>query len=130
MSDHGGDISRRRFVASAARAGTAAGAVVWFAPKLSSVAFAADSSGSPPPGGPEPVEEGNIPEQAGPPTGIGGSLPFTGLDPKPSLIAGGSAIVGGTALVYGSRLLRDPDDSPVRPAAAAGAASPVEPSAE
>src|SRR3954464_13868008 len=114
MTDHGGDISRRRLVASAARAGTAAGAVVWFAPKLSSTAFAADSTGSPPPGGPEPVEEGNIPEQAGPPTGpptgVGGVLPFTGLDPKPSLIAGGAAIVGGTALVYGSRVLRDPDD--------------------
>jgi hypothetical protein len=109
MSGHGGDISRRRFFAGAARAGTAAGAVVWITPKLSSVAFAAGSPGSPPPGGNEPVEEGNIPEQAGPPTGVGGALPFTGLDPRPALIAGTAGIVGGTMLVYASRLLPDDD---------------------
>src|SRR6185503_6651803 len=98
MSEHGG-ISRRRFVTGAARAGTAAGAVVWIAPKLSSVAFVSEHAGSPPPGAPEPVEEGNIPDQAGPPTGIGGALPFTGLDPRPALIAGTAGIVGGAALV-------------------------------
>jgi hypothetical protein len=107
---------------------------VWIAPKLTSVAFAADSSGSPPPGGPEPEEQGNIPDQAGPgaPTGLGGVLPFTGLDPKPALIAGGSAIVGGTALVYGSRVLQDPDDFSVRPATATAVtpSAPVEPSVE
>jgi hypothetical protein len=136
MSDHGRDMSRRRFVVGAARTGTAAGAIVWIAPKLTSVAFAADTSGSPAPGGPEPIEQGNIPEEAGPPTptGIGGVLPFTGLDPKPSLIAGGSAIVGGTLFVYGSRLLHDPDDLNARPARASAAGAtpipPVEPSAE
>ena len=133
MSDHGRDISRRRFVVGAARTGTAAGAFVWIAPKLTSVAFAADASGSPAPGGPGPIEQGNIPEEAGPPgpTGIGGVLPFTGLDPKPSLIAGGSAIVGGTVFVYGSRLLHDPDDLSARPATAdATPVAPVEPSAE
>jgi hypothetical protein len=135
MSDHGRDISRRRFVVGAARTGTAAGAIVWIAPKLTSVAFA-DTAGSPPPGGPGPIEQGNIPEEAGPPapTGIGGVLPFTGLDPKPSLVAGGSAIVGGTMLVYGSRLLRDPDDLGARPSPALAAdgtpVSPVEPSTE
>ncbi len=111
MSEHAGGISRRRFVVGAARAGTAAGAAVWIAPKLSSVAFA-QTAGSPPPGGRNPVEEGNIPEEAGPqvPTGVGGVLPFTGLDPKPALVTGTAAIAGGTALVCGSRLLRDPDD--------------------
>jgi hypothetical protein len=133
MSDHGRDISRRRFVVGAARTGTAAGAIVWIAPKLTSVAFAADTAGSPAPGGPEPIEQGNIPEEAGPggPTGIGGVLPFTGLDPKPSLIAGGSAIAGGTVFVYGSRLLHDPGDLTARPATAdATSLAPVEPSAE
>jgi hypothetical protein len=136
MSDQGRDISRRRFVVGAARTGTAAGAIIWIAPKLTSVAFAADTSGSPAPGGPEPVEQGNIPEEAGPtvpsgPTGIGGVLPFTGFDPKPSLIAGGSAIVGGTLLAYGARLLHDPDNLSARPATATGTPlAPVEPSAE
>jgi hypothetical protein len=123
VTDSEPNPSRRAFLLGAARAGTAAAALTWVAPKLSSTAFAADAAGSPPPGGPGPVETGvgpqRAPEQgpAAPPGPAGGpapaaapsgQLPFTGSNSRPLLVGGTAAVIGGAVMTQAAR-------NPVRP---------------
>ena len=65
--EQAGQLSRRNFARATVKAGMAAGAAVWVAPQLSSVALAQTNAGSPPPsttrpaggGAGEPSDPGN-----------------------------------------------------------------------
>jgi hypothetical protein len=122
--------SRRSFLVGAARAGSSAAALVWVAPKLSSTAFAADTTGSPPPGAPEPTEGGVRPQGApegapvpavptvpavpaggaAPVEAPAGSLPFTGSNPRPLVVGGTAAVVTGAVLTQATRHSQRPEE--------------------
>jgi len=91
------------------RGGTAAlgAAVVWSAPNIRTIAMRADAAGTPPPspGGNEVAKTSADPAAVAPQT-EGGSLPFTGTDPRPLLIAGGTAIAAGSAIIA---IVKDPE---------------------
>ena len=97
------------------RGGTAAlgAAVVWSAPNIRTIAMRADAAGTPPPSPPQPggneVANTSADPAAVAPQTEGGSLPFTGTDPRPLLIAGGTAIAAGSAIIA---VVKDPE--PVR----------------
>lgn len=121
-SDEGSGRSRRRFVVGAIKTGTAAGAALWVVPKLSSVALAQETAGSPAPTtstteppevepGVEEVPEvsaaGDAPEgtehvddsaEVGGDLRVGG-LAVTGRDVRTLALAGGAAVVSGEALL-------------------------------
>jgi hypothetical protein len=132
--EHSHAPSRRAFLRNVAGAGAAVGAAAWVAPQLSSVALAADGTGSPPPGPRQPVDStgneeqpsfeevpGNVVDvpvgtgsgganvRRGGGSGGGGMLPFTGSDPKKLVVTGGAAIAGGKALIEFSKTIPDPD---------------------
>jgi hypothetical protein len=120
--EQGGQLSRRQFARATVKAGMAAGAAVWVAPQLSSVALAQDTAGSPPPpstsattqpnkGAPDPGARdgqrrpaGTTPGkgQAGAPTA--GELPLTGADVRKLAATGAAAVLTGSALVAAQRL--------------------------
>jgi hypothetical protein len=125
VTDGDPNRSRRAFLLGAARVGSSAAAVAWVAPKLSSTALAADTTGSPPPGRPQPIEGGVRPQGApegGPapgavPTGGAspvaapeGSLPFTGSNPRPLVVGGTAAVVAGAVLTQASRHGQRPEE--------------------
>jgi hypothetical protein len=120
--------SRRAFLVGAAKAGSAAAALTWVAPKLSSTAFAADAAGSPPPGQPDPINTG-IEPQGGPvqdpsapddpaaaPGAQGrgvapaGQLPFTGSNPRPLLVGGTAAVITGAVMTQATRETVRPEE--------------------
>jgi hypothetical protein len=122
-SEQAGKLSRRNFARATVKAGVAASAAVWVAPRLSSVALAQTTAGSPPPstsrpaggGAGEPVAPGQPGEvgagggaalgapSAGPP-GAGGALPLTGADVRKLAATGGAAVATGSAMVAAERL--------------------------
>ena len=124
--EQAGQFSRRQFARATVKAGMAAGAAVWVAPQLSSVALAQTNAGSPPPsttrpaggGASEPSDPGNAGFAAGgapgsgdgapgagaPGTAGGGELAFTGSDTRTLAATGGAAVVTGSALVAAERL--------------------------
>jgi hypothetical protein len=122
--EQAGQFSRRQFARATVKAGMAAGAAVWVAPQLSSVALAQTNAGSPPPsttrpaggGASEPSDPGNAGYEAGgaPGGGVGapgagapgagGELAFTGSDTRTLAATGGAAVVTGSALVAAERL--------------------------
>jgi hypothetical protein len=118
VTDNDPTPSRRSFLVGAARVGSSAAALAWVTPKLSSTAFAADTTGSPPPGAPQPTEGGVQPQGApegapvpgAVPTGApapseapAGSLPFTGSNTRPLVVGGTAAVVTGVVLTQASR---------------------------
>jgi hypothetical protein len=121
--------SRRDFLRGACGATAAATAAVWVAPKLTSVAYAGDGTGSiapePPleeegnPGNPgEPgtettttgAEDGT-PETQGTGSSGGGMLPFTGADPRDLVVTGLGSIAAGATMLAASDRLPGPDDA-------------------
>jgi hypothetical protein len=123
--EQGGQLSRRSFARATVKAGVAAGAAIWVAPQLSSVALAQSTAGSPPPsttrpgggGAGEPFAPGNLGQAAGGVTssggtgtpgagapGAGGELAFTGSDTRTLAATGGAAVATGSALVAAERL--------------------------
>jgi hypothetical protein len=132
--DEPGGLTRRRFAQVTVKTGLAAGAAIWVAPQLSSVALAQDAAGSPPPSPPPSVAPGTASRpSAGPANpvaageasrapggapgagagggvagggapGAGGELPFTGSDVRTLAATGGAAVLGGSALVAAERL--------------------------
>jgi hypothetical protein len=93
-------------------------AVVWSAPSVRTIALRAGAAGTPPPGRPTTQSASNsangvvtdpgastavgVVTDPGASDGVGGgsgTLPLTGIDPRPLLMAGGTAIVAGGALV-------------------------------
>jgi hypothetical protein len=105
-------ISRRAFVRGSG--GVSLGvAAVWSAPSIRTAAVALGAAGTPPPPTNPPksqVETTDTPVQIdfpggegtgtdGAPDPGGGTLPITGIDPKPLLIAGGATIATGGALL-------------------------------
>jgi hypothetical protein len=125
-----GQLSRRRFARASVKAGMAAGAAVWVAPQLSSVALAQTTAGSPPPsttrpgedGANEPFDPGNAGRAAGGTPraggtgasgtgtpaagtpGTGGQLALTGTDARTLAATGGAAVLTGSALIAAERL--------------------------
>jgi hypothetical protein len=116
--EQAGQLSRRQFARATVKAGMAAGAAVWVAPQLSTVALAQDTAGSPPPpstsGTPPP--ESAIPDEGAtddPSRAAGsaqtgtpgaGELPLTGADVRALAATGGAAVLTGSALVAAQRL--------------------------
>jgi hypothetical protein len=86
--------------------GVALGAtVVWSVPSMRSTALAAQAAGTPPPVRPQQVTR-SVPstpaartDPTNPAAVRSGTLPLTGTDPRPLLIAGGTAIAAGTAML-------------------------------
>jgi len=127
-------VSRRRFVSGTVKAGTVAGAAIWVAPRLSSVALAQDSAGSPAPTttsttnppveppvvGPELRPVPDVRSAAGvraaPPAasaeGQGaptvGGLALTGSDIRSLALAGSAAVLAGEGLLILRRNLARP----------------------
>jgi LPXTG-motif cell wall-anchored protein len=123
MTDVGGSnlSSRRTFLLGAVKAGTAAGAAAWVAPQLTSVAFAQDAAGTPPPPTPAPTS-GTVPgpPPGGPPATQGlpfkeapRALPVTGTNAAALTIAGGVAVATGRALMLARK--RTPEAPPAAP---------------
>ena len=112
MAESTQDMTRRMLFR---RGGTAAlgAAVVWSAPNIRTIAMRADAAGTPPPSPPQPggndVANTSADPAAVAPQTEGGSLPFTGTDPRGLLIAGGTAIAAGSAIIA---VVKDPE--PVR----------------
>jgi hypothetical protein len=125
-----GKLSRRQFARASVKAGMAAGAVVWVAPQLSSVALAQTTAGSPPPsttrpgggGTGEPFDPASAGRATGGPSGTGGTgasgtgTPGAGTPGAGTPGAGGQlaltgsdartlAATGGAAVVTGSALV-------------------------
>jgi len=126
--DNDRDLSRRQFAHAAVKAGVAAGAAIWVAPQLSSVALAEDAAGSPPP--PTSTSRPSAPpfdpgvqtgsQSAARPNdgvtgggragggsgsgGTGGELAFTGADARKLAATGGAAVLTGSGLVAAERL--------------------------
>jgi hypothetical protein len=141
--EQAGQLSRRQFARATVKAGMAAGAAVWVAPQLSSVALAQTNAGSPPPsttrpaggGASEPSNPGNAGQAAGSAPGggvgapgvgapgagapgagapgAGGELAFTGSDTRTLAATGGAAVATGSALVAAERLSRRRRPHPV-----------------
>ena len=131
-----GGVSRRRFVYGTVKAGTAVGATIWVAPRLSSVALAQDSAGSPAPTttsttnppaeppvvGPEVRPVPDVRSAAGVRVGaapIGaategqdvptvGGLALTGSDIRSLALAGSTAVIAGEGLLILRRNLARP----------------------
>ena len=97
-AEQAGQLSRRQFARATVKAGMAAGAAVWVAPQLSSVALAQDTAGSPPPPT-TPQSPPGIDQPA--PTG---ELPRTGTDVGKLAATGGAAVLTGSALVAAQHL--------------------------
>ena len=128
--EQAGQLSRRQFARASVKAGVVAGAAVWVAPQLTSVALAQSTAGSPPPsttrpgggGAGEPFDPGNPGQAAGGVAssggtgmpgagtpgagapGTGGELPMTGADVRKLAATGGAAVVTGSAFVAAQRL--------------------------
>lgn len=116
-------LTRRRLLKSTGPAAIAVG-LVWSAPTIRTTVLDPKHAGTPAPTdttksppkvdavGPvepqpaEPVDPGATVVE--PSEKSGGSLPFTGTDPKSLLIAGGGAIAAGTAAIA---FVRDPEPS-------------------
>ncbi|MGH8976918.1 MAG: hypothetical protein ACRDV7_02495, partial [Acidimicrobiia bacterium] len=75
--------------------------VAWSAPSIRTTALLAGAPGTPAPTRRNivPPESGAAPASAFADPGATGTLPLTGIDPKPLLIAGGTAIAAGGALI-------------------------------
>jgi hypothetical protein len=122
-----GEFSRRSFTRATVKAGMAAGAAIWVAPQLSSVALAQTTAGSPPPsttrprggGATDPGNPGDPGIAAGDPSGGGtgvsgipnagtpgadGELALTGSDVRTLAATGGAAVATGSALVAAERV--------------------------
>jgi len=138
-----GGVSRRRFVSGTVKAGTVAGAAIWVAPRLSSVALAQDSAGSPaptttsttnPPAEPpvvapelQPVPDvrsaGGVPvgaTPAGAATAVQdvpsvGGLALTGSDIRSLALAGSAAVLAGEGLLLLRRNLPQPQPAIAAP---------------
>ena len=124
--ERAGQVSRRKFARTTAKAGLAASAAIWVAPQLSSVALAQTTAGSPPPStsttrpGEKPFDPGaaggtnsaagGAPQAAGTGApgagapGAGGELAFTGSDVRKLAATGGAAVLAGSGLVAAERL--------------------------
>jgi hypothetical protein len=115
-------LTRRRLLKSTGPAAIAVG-LVWSAPSIRTTVLDPKHAGTPaptdttkPPTKVEsegPLEPQTQPVDPGatvvePSEKSGGSLPFTGTDPKSLLIAGGGAIAAGTAAIA---FVRDPEPS-------------------
>ena len=141
--EQAGKLSRRQFARAGVKAGMAAGAVVWVAPQLSSVALAQTTAGSPPPstirpgGGSanKPFNPGNAggaagrtPSSSGGSSGTGtsgtgapgagapgagGQLALTGSDARTLAATGGAAVLTGSALVAAERLSKRARPQPI-----------------
>jgi hypothetical protein len=94
------------------RGGTVAlgSAVIWAAPSIRSAALDPSTAGTPPPTPPvlPHSQTRTDPGAVGATDESSGQLPFTGIDPKPLLIAGGTALAAGSALMA---VAQDPDPS-------------------
>jgi hypothetical protein len=125
-----GDLTRRQFGRATIKAGMAAGAAIWVAPQLSSVALAQDAVGSPPPTAPSSTRPAagdvtggqaarrdagrgaggaaGVPAAGrGAPAGAsagGGALPVTGAESRKLAAIGGAAVLTGSAIIAGERL--------------------------
>jgi len=93
-----------------------AAAMIWTTPKIRTTALSA-AGGTPPPAHPPRVEPKTTEPSppAGPtdpgavmPDDNGGTLPFTGTDPRGLLVAGGATLAAGSAIVG---LVKDPAPS-------------------
>jgi len=127
--ERAGQVSRRNFARATAKAGLAAGAAIWVAPQLSSVALAQTAAGSPPPSTTRPAGGGagehfdrvNPGQAAGGASGggagapgagapgagapgAGGELAFTGSDVRKLAATGGAAVLAGSGLLAAERL--------------------------
>ena len=116
-------LTRRRLLKSTGPAAIAVG-LVWSAPNIRTTVLDPKSAGTPAPTGttqPPTKVEAETPIEpheaqpfdpgttaVAPSEKSGGSLPFTGTDPKSLLIAGGGAIAAGTAAIA---FVRDPEPS-------------------
>ena len=123
--------SRRRFVVGAMKTGVVAGTALWAAPKLTSVALAQETAGSPPPATstsapPEVERETDVlaerevrgaRESGGPAHGPAeegqgdqglGVLALTGGDVRKLAVAGGAAVLTGEALLLMRRYFPPP----------------------
>jgi hypothetical protein len=131
--EQAGQLSRRNFARATVKAGMAAGAAIWVAPQLSSVALAQSTAGSPPPsttrpgggGAGEPFDPGHSGQAVGGGTGsgasgtgtagapgTGGELPMTGADVRKLAVTGGAAVVTGSAFVAAQHLSDQPRPRP------------------
>jgi hypothetical protein len=108
-------VTRRTLIR---RSGTVAlgAAAVWSAPSIRTSALNAESAGTPPPNPQVHSQSQTAGESATVPAGAStdtnrsssGTLPLTGIDPKPLLITGGAAIAAGAAL---TAIVHDPEPS-------------------
>jgi hypothetical protein len=138
-SEKVGQLSRRQFARASVKAGMVAGAAVWVAPQLSSVALAQTTAGSPPPstsrpgesGTGEPFDPGNAGRAAGGTPraggtgasgtgtpaagtpGTGGQLALTGSDTRTLAATGGAAVLTGSALLAAERLSKRARPQPI-----------------
>ena len=122
MGDPPARIPRRALITRGS--GFALGAAaVWSAPSVRTIALRAGATGTPPPGRPAThsasnsangaVTDPEVSDPAGAGSGAGsGTLPLTGIDPRPLLVAGGTAIAAGGALVAIARDVEPVRDEP------------------
>jgi hypothetical protein len=112
-ADSDPSIPRRALIARSSCFALGA-AVTWSAPTIRTTVLLAGAAGTPAPtrGTTVPAQSDAEAAIADPGATGGGTLPLTGVDPKPLLIAGGAAIAAGGALmaiVHDEELARGDD---------------------